>query len=116
MIVICVGMIKAGSAWYFNLANDLLVAAGHQDAREIRQRFHLHSALKHQDCLLAGHPASKLLLLIPHFLGHTFAVKAHGAASIGRRLLVNSGIAKATYIYRDPRDVVVSAFERGQEK
>ena len=28
---------------------------------------------------------------------------------------MRAGIAKATYIYRDPRDVVVSAFEAGKE-
>src|SRR5262249_28580586 len=54
------------------------------------------------------------LLTIPHFLGNTFVVKTHQAPSIGVRRLISSGIIRAIYIYRDPRDVVISAFEHGQ--
>lgn len=115
MIVLSAGMQKAGSGWYYNLTNDLLVTAGYQDARAIRQRFHLHAALKYHNCLISPHPVKLAAILIPHFLGNTFVVKTHQGPSRGLRFLISSKIAKATYIYRDPRDAVVSAFEHGQK-
>jgi hypothetical protein len=115
MIVLSAGMQKAGSSWYCNLTNDLLVAAGYQNARDVRQRYHLHSIMRYRDCLIDRPHLIKLAAIsIPHFLGNTFAVKTHYGPTGGVRLLISLKIAKATYIYRDPRDVVVSAFEHGQ--
>jgi Sulfotransferase domain len=116
MIVLSAGMQKAGTGWYFNLTNDLLVATGHQDVREIRRRYGFDSILKYQNCNIEQLTLRNLgLLTIPHFLGNTFAVKTHRAPSANLRRLMSLGIVRATYIYRDPRDVVVSAFEHGQK-
>lgn len=56
-----------------------------------------------------------LLLLVPHSLGNTLVVKTHEAPSTSLRYLVSRGIAECTYIYRDPRDVAISAFENGRK-
>jgi hypothetical protein len=115
MIVLSAGMQKAGTGWYFNLTNDLLVAAGYQDVRKIRHRYRFHSFLKYQNCNIEQLTLRNLgLLTIPHLLGNTFVVKTHRAPSPHLRRLISSGVMRATYIYRDPRDVVVSAFEHGQ--
>ena len=37
MIILSVGMPRAGSGWDYNLTNDLMLANGAQDARQIRQ-------------------------------------------------------------------------------
>jgi hypothetical protein len=116
MIVLSAGMPKAGTGWYFNLTNDLLVAAGCQDIREIRNKYHLHSVLKHENCNIEQLTLRKLALIIPlHLLGNTFVVKTHHGPSTSSRYLISSGIIRPTYIYRDPRDAAVSAFEHGQE-
>jgi len=115
MIVLSAGMQKSGTGWYFNLTNDLLVVAGYQDVRAIRQKFRLHSILRHYNCNIGKPtPFELALVAIPHFLGNTFVVKMHGAPSTWIRFLMSTNIMKATYIYRDPRDVVISAFEHGQ--
>ena len=36
MIVLSVGMPRAGSGWHYNLIHDLMKTAGATDAREIR--------------------------------------------------------------------------------
>ena len=41
MIILSTGMPRAGSGWYYNLTNDLIIAAGYQDGHKIRQRYHL---------------------------------------------------------------------------
>jgi hypothetical protein len=115
MIVLSAGMPKAGTGWYFNLTNDLLIAAGHQDVREIRQRFHLYSVLKYHNCNMVKITPLKLALVTtPHLFGNTYVVKTHGWPTSSLRLLMSVGIVKTTYIYRDPRDVAISAFEHGQ--
>lgn len=114
MIVLSAGLPKSGSAWYFNLTNDLLVAAGHQDVRAVRQRYHLHSVIKYATCQIdSASRLAKPLILVPHFLGNTFVIKTHAAPTGQVRALISAGIAEATYIYRDPRDAAVSAFEHG---
>ncbi|MBN1953997.1 MAG: sulfotransferase domain-containing protein [Anaerolineae bacterium] len=116
MIVVSAGMQKAGSGWHYNLINDLLVAAGCQDARAVRERFHLHAVLKHHNCLIGRPLWPKLALVsIPHLMGNTFAVKTHSAPTPSLKWLMARGAARATYIYRDPRDVVVSAFNHGKK-
>jgi len=115
VIILSAGLQKSGSGWYFNFTNDLLVAAGHQDARAIRKRYHLDSILKYQNCVVDEPTLPRLArIAIPHFLGNTFAVKTHSRPSGVIRSLMRLGIMKATYIYRDPRDAAISAFEFGQ--
>ncbi|GAB4454256.1 MAG: hypothetical protein Kow00120_24120 [Anaerolineae bacterium] len=115
MIVFSAGMPKSGSAWYFNLTNDLLIAAGHEDVRDIRARYGLQSVLKHHNCNIDKHTTANVLrVVVPHLLGHTFAVKTHDSPTRTLRALMAAGVVKAAYIYRDPRDVAVSAFDHGE--
>jgi hypothetical protein len=47
-------------------------------------------------------------------MGNTFVIKAHSAPTSASRLLENLGLLRITYIYRDPRDAMLSAFNYGQ--
>jgi hypothetical protein len=105
-------MQKAGTGWYFNLTNDLLITAGHQDIREVRQRFRLLPVLEGPNCVLnKPTPFNLARLIVPSTFGNTFAVKTHSGPTRAMRYLICAKIMKATYIYRDPRDVAVSAFD-----
>ena len=42
------------------------------------------------------------------------AIKTHGGPNLFIRALINSGVGKATFSYRDPRDVILSAFDHGE--
>lgn len=115
MIVVSASMKKAGSGWYFNMTNDLLVAGGFADAREVRERYRLHAALRGGNCQVnrsSRYHTARLFL--PHLRGHTFVVKSHGRPSRSVRGLLALGVMKATYIYRDPRDVVLSILDHGR--
>jgi len=115
MIVISAGMQKSGTAWYFSLTNDLLTAAGRQDVHSIRRRFRLESILRYETCQMGRPTPRKLMaLIIPHLCGNTFVAKTHSAPSRSLRYLMSLGVVRATYIFRDPRDVAISAFEHGQ--
>ena len=116
MIVLSAGMPKSGTGWYFFLTNDLLVAAGFEDVNVVRDRFHLHSIMQFQNCYIGTPTVPKLALLsIPHLMGHRFPVKTHTNPLPSLQYLMRTSFLRATYIYRDPRDAALSAFEFGQK-
>lgn len=115
MIILSIGMPRAGSGWYYNLTNDLMLAAGAQDARQIRQRYHLHNILTEVNCNIGALTPRRLLaVLIPSLMGNTFVIKAHSAPTPMALWLVRRKMIYPTYIYRDPRDALLSAYENGQ--
>ncbi len=115
MIVLAVGMPRAGSGWHYNLIHDLMLTAGATDAREIRRRYHLQSILTEVNCNIGVLSPRRLFLVsIPALLGHTFVIKAHAAPTSSARILKRIGLLRIAYIYRDPRDAMLSAWEYGQ--
>ncbi|MEW6715888.1 MAG: sulfotransferase domain-containing protein [Chloroflexota bacterium] len=115
MIVLSAGMPRAGTGWYYNLIHDMLVAAGFQDARKIRQQYHLQRILTEVNCLIPSLATPYLLpVLLPAQTGNTFAIKTHAPPKPFARLLIRRGVIHPTYIYRDPRDALLSAIEYGQ--
>jgi hypothetical protein len=115
MIILSVGMPRAGSGWYFNLTHELALAAGYQDAHVIRQRYHLQSILTEVNCNIGALTPRRLLTtLIPSMMGNTFVVKAHAGPTPLALGLIHYGLIRPAYIYRDPRDAMLSAYENGQ--
>lgn len=114
-IILSAGMPRAGSGWYYNLTHDLLTAAGYQDARQIRKRFGLQLILTEVNCNIRALSLPRLIpVLLPVILGNTFAIKTHAAPNRFAYMLIRLGLIKPTYIYRDPRDALLSAYEYGQ--
>lgn len=114
MIVISAGLPKSGSGLLFNLTNDLLEAAGNAGIRDLREQYHLENLLKHLNCNIGTPDWAALRRLLPmHFRGHRFVVKTHQGPNPAVRRLMKIGIVRATFIFRDPRDVVLSAMDHG---
>ncbi|MEW5870939.1 MAG: sulfotransferase domain-containing protein [Chloroflexota bacterium] len=115
MIILSIGMPRAGSGWYYNLTNDLMLAGSAQDARRIRQRYHLQSILTEVNCNIGAFtPRRLMLVLLPALMGNTFVIKAHAGPTPLALFLARRGLLRPTYIYRDPRDAMLSAFENGE--
>lgn len=115
MIILSIGMPRAGSGWYYNLTNDLMLANGAQDARAVREKYHLQSILTEVNCNIGALTTRRLLaVMIPSMMGNTFVIKAHAAPTPLALGLIRSGWIQPTYIYRDPRDALLSAMENGQ--
>ena len=115
MIVLCVGMPRAGSGWHYNLVHDLMKTTGCADARDIRRRYHLESVLTEVNCNIGVLSPRRLgIVSIPALLGNTFVIKAHSGPTTTSRLLAAPGLLRITYIYRDPRDAMLSAYNYGQ--
>ena len=115
MIVLSVGMPRAGSGWHYNLIHDLMQVTGCADARDIRARFHLENILTEVNCNIGVLSTRRLALVaIPALLGNTFVIKAHAGPTPASRLLSAMSLLHVTYIYRDPRDAMLSAFDFGE--
>ena len=115
MIVLSVGMPRAGSGWHYNLVHDLMKTTGCADAREIRERYSLQHVLTEVNCNIGVLSTRRLALVaVPALMGNTFVIKAHAGPTSASRLLQRLGLLRITYIYRDPRDAMLSAYEYGQ--
>jgi hypothetical protein len=114
MIVLSVGMPRAGSGWHYNLIHDLMETTGCADARDIRERYHLQRILTEVNCNIGVLSARRLGMVALPGLFNTFVIKAHAGPSTTSRLLAGSGMLRITYIYRDPRDAMLSAYDFGQ--
>lgn len=115
MIVLSVGMPRAGSGWHYNLVHDLMKTTGCADAREIRERYRLQHILTEVNCNIGVLSARRLALVtLPALVGNTFVIKAHAGPTTASRLLQSLGLLRITYIYRDPRDAMLSAYDYGQ--
>ena len=115
MIVLSARMQKAGTAWYFNLTNDMLIAGGNDDARAVRTRYRLQRFMTEANCNIGRTSLQKLLAVSwPALLGRSYVLKTHERPTRPAAAMLRLGVLKATYIYRDPRDVVVSIYEHGE--
>ncbi len=115
MIVLSVGMPRAGSGWHYNLIHDLMKTTGCADARDIREKYGLQKILTEVNCNIGVLSARRLgMVTVPALLGKTFVIKAHAGPTSASRMLQALGLLRITYIYRDPRDAMLSAFDYGQ--
>ncbi|MBI5945049.1 MAG: sulfotransferase domain-containing protein [Chloroflexi bacterium] len=114
MIVLSVGMPRAGSGWHYNLINDLMKTTGCADARHIRERYRLQNILTEVNCNIGVLSVRRLGMVVLPGLMQTFVIKAHAAPTNTSRLLSTLGLLRVTYIYRDPRDAMLSAYDFGQ--
>lgn len=115
MIVLSVGMPRAGSGWHYNLIHDLMEAAGYIDARIIREKYRLQNILTEVNCNIGVLSVRRMgMVTLPALMGNDFVIKAHAGPSASSHLLQSLGLLRITYIYRDPRDAMLSAFDYGQ--
>lgn len=115
MIILSVGMPRAGSGWHYNLIHDLMKTTGAVDAGDIRERYRLQGILTEVNNNIGVLSARRLgLVTLPALAGNTFVIKAHAGPTSSSCILQSLGLLRVTYIYRDPRDAMLSAFEYGQ--
>ena len=115
MIILSVGMPRAGSGWHYNLVHDLMKTAGAVDAGNIREKYRLQGILTEVNNNIGVLSARRLgMVILPALMGNTFVIKVHAGPTSMSRFLQRLGLLHITHIYRDPRDAMLSAFEYGQ--
>ena len=114
-MILSVGMPRAGSGWYYNLTQDLLLAAGGVNAKKVRQKYHLERLLTEVNCNIGTLSFYRLLPVVYPLLHEpSYVIKLHAGRRPLADILIKLKIIKPTFIYRDPRDALLSAYEYGQ--
>lgn len=114
MLIVSAGMVKAGTGWYYNLTQEILILSGQRSTKEIREEYQLNGCLKNANNSMTSMSRSVTNRLIAvGDSGESIVVKTHRPPSAALRRSLAGPRAKATYIYRDPRDVLVSLLDHG---
>jgi len=95
MIVLSVGMPRAGSGWHYNIIHDLMEVAGYDDAREIREKYHLQKILTEVNVNIGVLSLRRLgMVMIPALMGRDFVLKAHDGPTLWSRTLAALGLLR----------------------
>lgn len=114
-IILSIGMPRSGSAWFYNLTHDLVVAAGGADARKVREKYRLQRFLTEVNCLIPSLSFHRLLpVMVPSAFEPPYVINSHAERKPLADIFIKVGFIKPTFISRDPRDVALSAFEYGE--
>ena len=114
-IVLSVGMPRAGSGWFYNLTQDLVLINGGINARTIRQKYSLQRLLSEVNCNIGTLTFYRLIpVSLPLLFEPAYVIKLHAGRRPLADLMIGMNLIKPTFIYRDPRDALLSAFEYGQ--
>ena len=114
-LILSVGMPRAGSGWFYNLTQDLVLASGGIDARSIRSKYSLNKLLTEVNCNIGTLTFYRLVpVSIPSLFEPPYVIKLHAGRRPLADMLIRANWIKPTFIYRDPRDALLSAFEYGQ--
>lgn len=116
MIVLSAGMQKSGSAYLYNIINDIVKSSGGQDARDIKEKHGLSGSLQWYNNNIGETSRKNLRPLIRLSLTiGPFVIKTHEPPTryVSRKLRRNQ--LKVIYVYRDPRDVLMSAIDHGNK-
>jgi hypothetical protein len=115
MLIVSAGMPKSGSAYFYNVLNGVMVAAGFPDARAIKDKYGLTGVMRwHNNNVDVRFGLLLRLWLISRREG-PFVVKTHAAPQPSMKLLASLRWVRVVYTYRDPRDVLLSAMDHGQK-
>ena len=112
MLIVCASMPRSASLWYTHLMRDLYRASG----------VHETGITAHSERLGKRLPGAgrlepwQLFKLVRNLGEHNVCmIRTHCRLSLTLRHLLNNHSARATFVYRDPRDVIVSALELGRK-
>jgi Sulfotransferase domain len=113
MLIITASMPRSGSGWYTHLHQDLLCAGGHPETYSQSLKEQLGAWTPRRIDRLETHKILMLAAKLPK--DNISIIKTHQSPTYGTKYLLKKKYAKATFIYRDPRDVIVSALELGKK-
>jgi hypothetical protein len=117
MLIISSGMQKSGSAYFYNVINEILAASDNGvDARKIKNNSSLDDLMKWHNNNIGALTLTKLLKLWKVSVREgTFVVKTHAGPNLSVKALNKLGMIRIVYCYRDPRDVLLSAIDHGKK-
>jgi len=107
MIILSSAMGKSGSTFFCNLQEDMLELSGVRSGQKYLRKTLGGRYVEH------FHADIVLILLLANFFFVSIVVKTHTPPTRIIKWLIRHRIARATYTYRDVRDVILSALDTG---
>lgn len=110
MIIISSSIPKSASTLVYNYQKDLLTLAN------LNNTIAQEEFKKYSNCgFLKGIYVWDFLIIIFFKIKYgNIVIKTHSKPTFLIKLLINLGLAKATFCYRDPRDIILSAIDHGE--
>jgi hypothetical protein len=115
-MVIAAGMPRSGTRWFCNMLVDIAGEVTGSNTRQLRDSYGVHGLLqRYHTPTFNTRLSQRRLRRLDRILadGHTLVFKTHRPPTASVRERLAGGSAVAVYLFRDPRDVVVSALEQG---
>ncbi len=108
-------MQKSGTAFIYHMINSLVAHTIGHDARKVKAKYGVGKFMKGGNHNIGDLSPSKVLRLWwVSLLGKSYVVKTHsGRITRTLRFLLKARQVKIIYIYRDPRDVLLSVMDHG---
>ncbi len=117
MVLVSAGMPKSGTGYIYNMLNDIFVLSGMCDAREIKRKYKLGPILHEYNCNIRDLTFLKLsIVVLLSYLQRPFVIKTHRGPTHAAKFFLRLGLIKVVYIYRDPRDVLLSDIDHSKER
>lgn len=110
MIIISAGFMKSASTLLHDYQTEIIKISKNRSGQKALEHFSSGIGTAYRGNLDLK---TFLLLIYVNFRYGDVVLKTHGEPSIYVRLLVDWGLAKITYSYRDPRDVALSMVDHG---
>ncbi len=108
MIVISSSLQKSGSTLVFKYQNDIIKYSKKPSAQEHFNKYSYYGYVEKINFMIF------VVLIYLNYRYGDIVVKIHRKPTLFIKLLIYSGIAKATFSFRDPRDVILSAIDHGK--
>jgi len=117
MLFISAGMQKSGSAYFYNVINEIISETGRgKDARKIKNDRNLDDLMKMYNNNIGHLTLAKLIILWRISIQDgIFVVKTHSGPTLPARILSKLGLLRIVYCFRDPRDVLLSTIDHGKK-
>ncbi len=107
MIYISASFPKSASSLLFLYTEKMLLVSGMRTGQSFFRNYYKEGFVPR-----IGIVNGVFFLFVSLFFGN-IVIKTHGGYNYVTRLLIAMGLAKGFYIYRDPRDVILSALDHG---
>jgi Sulfotransferase domain len=107
MIIISSSLPKSGSTLVYNYQQDMVKLANRKSGQLQLQNYSFHGFIGVFNIKIIA------TLLYLNFRFGDLVVKTHSQPTFLLKFLIFWGLAKATFCYRDPRDIILSAIDHG---
>ncbi|MES0491817.1 MAG: sulfotransferase domain-containing protein [Leptospirales bacterium] len=115
MFILCAGMEKSGSRYFYEVLKEIIILKGGMDGQEVAKKYRLGKITDggRKYLKVMNYKTLIKLCIISLFEGD-FVLKTHKEPTRAISFFNRLGLIKIYYTFRDPRDALLSAIDHGK--